>query len=267
MKLPKCLDKIVKVVTLGSVLLCNPIQANSDFYLYGNLGADMEVGTPTAQIQTVPLSIRDVPAHSGDSSTGIAPIKDSEVTHFPYTLDLEGKVGVGFEGKGFDIRVGPKLSFVITGNFCWPTERNYTNDPGSSTRGYGAALTFYNLEKDNFAFIPGVSTRISVPLGHQFTGFAEYSIDFLHQLFIRNGWDRYDKFETRKTYKLADLIDHTVKVGVEVPMGGDFAKAEAFVGVKIPQIIDKTSLADTAKLETFPSFLIGLRFGLDVNTK
>jgi len=267
MKLPKCLDKIVKVAALGSALLFTPLQANSDFYFYGNLGLGLEAGTPTAQVQTVPLEIRDVPAHPDDSSLSIAPIKDSEVTHFPYTLNLEAKVGVGFEGDNFDIRIGPKAGLVLTGNFSWPIERNYTNDPGSDTRGTGAALTYYNLQKEGLAFIPGASARVSIPLGNQLIGFAEYSVDFLHQLFMENGWDRYDKFEVRKTYKLADLIDHTIKVGINFPMGPEFASGEAYIGVTIPQIIDKTDLADETKLEVSPSFLVGLKFGLDVNTK
>jgi hypothetical protein len=84
--------------------------------------------------------------------------------------------------------------------------RNYTNHPGTNTRGYGAALTYIRAQT---AFGPGLNSFIFPHLFLELSKKNAFSIGariWEEDLVIETGWDRYNRFESHQTHTLANMI-------------------------------------------------------------
>ncbi|MCD4761396.1 hypothetical protein K8R32_00365, partial [bacterium] len=103
--------------------------------------------------------------------------------------------------------------------------RNYTNHPGTSTRGYGAALTFAGTAVRGLipAFSDDDLNFLSIIFNFTPKVFAEYSLDkerqfrigaslSYHQFNAINGWDRYNKYKIDKTKTLAHIYPVTLEI-------------------------------------------------------
>lgn len=174
------------------------------------------------KVKGVPIEIRDVPRHPKDtyvSRRNAAPIANDSVElgngfsifgakvgrRISLGEPIKAKVGIGFSGEG------------IYGNDI--RRRNYTNAVGTEERGYGAALTYYQLRSAYFHnfnrwlrpflfseiettikkseastnITPGVSLTVGYELSNERT-------------VAENGWDRYDHLETRKLHNLGSWL-------------------------------------------------------------
>ncbi|MCD4762371.1 hypothetical protein K8R32_05460, partial [bacterium] len=98
------------------------------------------------QINNLPEDFRFVPIHPDDdyaspSDNGIINQKEFNRDHW---VSLE--YGYAWEKGRWDLGIGFSWIYSVIGKFDDVEVRNYTNHPGTSTRGYGAALTFVGTE-------------------------------------------------------------------------------------------------------------------------
>jgi len=132
--------------------------------------------------------------------------------------------GYAWEKGRWDLGIGFLWIYSAIGGFDDVKVRNYTNHPGTSTRGYGAALTFvgtevrglipsFNNDLDFLSFIFNLTPKV----------FAEYCLDkerqfrlgaslSYHQFNAINGWDRYDSYEIDETKTLAHIYPLTFEI-------------------------------------------------------
>ncbi len=263
MSFPRTLEKIigtVGAVLIGGALLFAPARkAEAKPYLMIDAQFDFNYGTPTAQIQTVPEYMRNVPAHPGDSDEHIGPIEDSQYS-FVSLLNIEGRAGVGFrELDKFDFSIGAKAGIEFAGG--GGKERNYTNAPGTDKRGYGAALTYYGTSMGRLSL--GAFARASFFASSINLLSLEYSADIsaLQAIAVENGWDRYNTTEVNEIYR-ADFctLNHTIEViSGDLNLDSFNTKVKLFLGVKIPQLISQSALATEMGFTVSPSFFGGIK--------
>jgi hypothetical protein len=213
--------KILFPLILGASLLSNPAKAQKISFLREiNIGSNYN--RENTKIANFPLIIRDVPKHPNDdyaNDKDVAPIKDDTLKVSDRISFINGKFGgtVSFlEEKinlsvGVDIDLGIKCTTFLSYNESPDLqERNYTNHPGTNTRGEGAALTFYDV---NSAFIANWNTfikpqifseiKINIRDGEPLRlGYGLYS----EKIVGRNGWDRWNSLEVKEKFPLANLL-------------------------------------------------------------
>jgi hypothetical protein len=253
-------------------------------------GAEVSLGGTYEQpvvrtVNKIPLSIRDVPVHPDDAefAGNAGPIaKDTlrlsdrvSVLHLkgffrlPIAHDrLAWRTGVGLD---FDFRMEAVKDPNKRSDIA---ERNYENAPGTDTRGEGAALTYiqagtsYWFHENTFVK-PYVFSEVSLNLS------SNVSLDFganLHQeqIFLENGWDRYDNLDTQATYNLENLVVVQPYVGLKCSFGKDedrwFVRLLAGTSQTISE--RKTDLGNAVELHrnSFP-LLLGLEFGAQFGAK
>jgi len=215
--------KILFPLILGASLLSNPAKAQKvSFIKEMNMG--VTYNKENTKIANIPLIIRDVPKHPDDdyaNDKDVAPVKD-ETLKMPDRISLiNGKFGgkISFLEEKLSLNVGVetdleiKLTSLLLENNDRPDlkERNYTNHPGTNTKGEGAALTFYDVTS---AFLANWNTFIKPQV------FSEIEINipkrgelikigyglYLEKLVARNGWDRWNALEVKEKYHLANLL-------------------------------------------------------------
>lgn len=176
------------------------------------------------QVNNLPEDFRFVPIHPDDdyaslSDNGIINQKEFDRDHW---VSLE--YGYGWEKDRWDLGIGFLWIYSAIGKFDDVKLRNYTNHPGTSTRGYGAALTFagtevrglipafngdYNLLSAIFNFTPKVFAEYSLDKNDKFRIGASLSY---HQFNAINGWDRHNRYEIDKTKTLAHIYPLTLEI-------------------------------------------------------
>jgi len=174
------------------------------------LGVRLNIGR--IGISNMPLSIRNLPNHPDDSAFSAGPIEKTSYS-IPGDLSVNYRVGTI---KAQDSRLDINLCALFYPSFGEPVdmaERNYTNNPGSSDRGYGAALTFVGLREQGLVYIfsPELiwtrklreEERLSVSLG-------------FFRIQAVTGWDRYDELQQQSTNTLANCFP----LGVEYSPNG-----------------------------------------------
>jgi hypothetical protein len=262
MGIGKSLARILApVAVVGALAFGNVQEAKADnLYLYGDVGIDFFAGTEFARVKSTPEYIRDVPAHPDDlhkvNSKNVAPLSDGELIEYAHGADVIGKVGLGIEKELFNFKCG--IQGGVSTLFPSLVERNYTNHPGTDKRGDRAALTFYEIGIDILSF--GINAEVSKDLTDELSIFLDYFCNFIpHELNLTNGWDRYNSFEVKDEYKLADLpFCSTIK------FGGRFNGMSIFVGAKSFPFAKMTPLAEETGLTIKPiSFFIGC--GAEIN--
>jgi hypothetical protein len=255
-----------------------------EIFVEANAGVNINsgIGTP-ASLGSVPLPIRDVPAHPDDywvNPANVAPIKDSSLSLSPVSLhlDLEGRIGAGIGNGDFSVEIGSflKLTPGLMSDVSDVIERNYTNFPGTDIEGVGAALTHYMLRQAYNNIVPGIFARVSKGLGSYYDsgenfvyGFIEYSVDLLpsSRIFLENGWDRYGNLQVKDTFSVTDIINHRIKLGVINSKEFENLKMSEnlSIGIIIPQPVNTTQLYNDSAMKINPRFFIELsliNFGL-----
>ncbi|MCX6795177.1 MAG: hypothetical protein NT165_00345 [Candidatus Falkowbacteria bacterium] len=171
---------------------------------------DFKIGFSTNQMNASHVSedFRNVPIHPDDGSgpSGVIAKADYSV---PFFLSLDFLYKHKFEGG---IIFGGGLTLGC--HFADLEERNYTNAPGTSQRGYGAALTYCGVIVEGPLGAAGVHPLINgmsvlpklifeVPIKKSLS----FSLAASYQAFSAiNGWDRFDDKECNETKVLAHLF-------------------------------------------------------------
>lgn len=202
------------------------------------------------RVSDVPIEIRNVPAHPDDSQVSIGPIADDEV----YVRDRFGgffRIGPKLNLGGIYIKPGIELEISGSQNPETP-ERNYTNYPGTNQRGYGAALTYYNIhtqcgDESNTFFFPklflGLEAKISDSIS---LGLA--SNVWREDLVAETGYDRYDSLEMNE---VSNLVDMTIgSIAITLNFKNENGNG-LFMSAGIQKILDKnySSVGEKADIE------------------
>jgi hypothetical protein len=220
-----------------------------DFKCTGDLSWDF-FGASDASLSE---SARLVPIHPSDTyalAKNNGPVKDVLNSITSQTIKL--RVGVEAEHKQLQAGLGLGFGFSVY-NYAKEgsgfAERNYTNAPGTSQRGYGAALTYISLNENGTS---GFVVNPFFRLGYQIKGkdsdynlFAEYSPEITSfSTDLNVGYDRWNKHELLETRKLkTNFINHFLKFGIGFRLketDPNFGLTpEIYVGISNPQFGDK----------------------------
>ncbi len=275
METSKLLKKIGGTALIAGALLAPMKNANADAYLFGNFGIGLEANsTPAIIVPSVPEYIRNVPAYPGDEvDYPFAPIKDSSLGLYNAGLMGDANVGIGIVEDNFNIKIGGGAKF---GPGSSMVERNYLGAPGTDQRGEGTALTYYQLCSD-------IPFDLSLRLSYDFLNpkeeaataslFIDYSANFLNNLRIETGWDRYNSLQADNEYNLGNVLVHEIKAGIHIPLfkpkfytcnAGSFL--ELYGEANIPQIVSETQLGSDVGLNVKPNFGVGVKIGFEFDT-
>jgi hypothetical protein len=223
----KNLVKIITPLIMGTSFLTTNLEAQKNTFM-NEQAFRIEYERSPVSISTIPLIIRDVPKHKDDTyapNKNVAPIED-----ISGTLDgpiLLGDVKMEYRrrlskedmtidfGKDIGKLMRPKSDFKIGWSFevllpeSFGQNRNYTNAPGTHIRGEGAALTFYTVSR-RYVFKLNNYVRPKLFTEMEFMNKKRSSFAFGYEVFpekiiARNGWDRYDRKQTKDRYALSNL--------------------------------------------------------------
>jgi len=234
--------------------------------------------------------------------TDIAPIEDTKLQirraslGSPYNTweewtgfgGLSIALGAGYKYEPLDIKIGFSAAAFTNSDptgfhgslYANPpqrTERNYIHYPGTGVRGYGEALTYYGFSdfvhntyvygpfvRMAYLFVDDVVRNRGVkfpPAGYLFMEYMYNLSPF--NVYVENGWDRYDELEVRERIKILEERSHRLKVGVgfsgpisHLGLIGDF-----FVIYERPSC-RFTDLGEQIKLNASDGWLWG--FGISV---
>lgn len=180
----------------------------SKIYITAEFNLATTLDYSNLRISDIPEYIRDIPPHKDDKGRTTQPIDDVEIW-YPSWLGLLGvNFSVGYNNKLFDIKIGGSRGNVapMLGGLI---ERNYTNAPGTSKRGYGAALTAYGFVRGSrqkslyVRFQPKMALPVVI-------SFEKENFD----LSLDTGWDRYNGWEKYKKYRLLNYSYTTFKLAI-----------------------------------------------------
>lgn len=253
---------LVLMFVLNNFLLAaNKPEQKNKVYLFLNGGINWAWDIDMCTIPYVPKRVRNVPVHSDDQNipTNIAPINNASINYSPCSICLEGMIGVAYKSGLYKVKISGGTSYYLAANDHNSLKtRNYTNAPGTNERGDGAALTYYKLDKDWTHGINAFVPRLSINISRQFSKksicqiFTEYDLSF-YGLHLENGWDRYNRFEKWKIYKLADIRRNCIKFGLNVKF------LKIYMGYVIPTA-NLTELGEISQLKIGPYWTIGFQY-------
>jgi hypothetical protein len=221
------------------------------------------LGTPIITTDTVPEYIRAVPEHIDDGGKNLPPIQDKPIS-IGSGISAEGRLEGIIKDKNLKFEFGLLGGVEIM--FGDLVEYNYTNAPGTEARGYGAALTFYKsylLNLNVGVFGNGIFDLAPPSLFPKIV--LEYSstLPFLQGIYIKNGWDRYDSYETKDRYFAYLLtLNQKIKCGLELPLGEGESSPTVLIlgGMNIPTPLFESEVAKGMGLKLKPSFFGEIRF-------
>lgn len=203
------------------------IYINDNFKVrpFGKLCLDLQVSQPVKKIENVPEKMRYVPIHHDDdwvpeSDNGV--IADDSTKLLPlFTLDflklgLESKINDSIDVDVYgDLGLNVSYFMPFSHDFAFGTinERNYMGAPGTDERGYGTALTYWTANYGP-VLIPGINVDLSFPVRENYNfliggGFRSYDLK------VETGWDRYNDLDKHKDYKIADIEEKSVYIGIK----------------------------------------------------
>jgi hypothetical protein len=261
MGIGKSLTKILATSSIiGALAFGIPKNASAQVESYMNVAGNAEIslGTPISKILSVPDYMRTVPAHPDDGGWTLSPMDDG-VNSFIPLLNAEGRIGGGIIKDNFNLNFGGSLGVDFAfGNMV---ESNYTNHPGTSERGYGAALTYYEVEEGGIT----LGAFVKASLSDKF--YTEYCLGLSERgIFVANGWDRFDKLQQNQIYGSDfNTLDHTFRLGIKLIKSDIDPRAfGAFVGLKFSQILKESDTVKQMGLTAInPSVFAGFRFEYD----
>jgi hypothetical protein len=261
MRIGKSLTKILATSSIiGALAFGIPKNANAEIEHYMNVAgnAELTLGTPISKFLSVPEYMRTVPAHTDDGGGTLFPMKDGAGSFTPL-LNAEGRIGGGIRKDNFNLNFGGSVGIDFAfGNMV---EENYTNHPGTSERGYGAALTYYQVEEGGITLSAFVKALFADRL------YAEYCLGLSERgIFVANGWDRYDNYQRNNIYGGDfNTLDYTLRFGVKLIKSDNDPRAfGAFVGLKFSQLLKQSDLAKQMGFSVVnPSIFAGFRLEFD----
>jgi hypothetical protein len=227
------------------------MEASISLYAGGALGPKFNFyGLGGGAVASVPESVRTVPIHPDDtyaspSDNGAIASKENRAEPYFGLISLEVGLKIARPGEGEDrlekqslaLKVGLGADFGINGGVRL-NERNYTNAPGTATRGYGAALTYYDI-----GAAPLVAQLVVVPKVFGELDWKNFLIReqlVAYETAVNTGWDRNDGLEARESYTLGLTLEAQTVVGmrwgadtsdsshVELRLFGGFAFSKLF---------------------------------------
>jgi hypothetical protein len=237
--------------------------------------AGANISRPFKEIRGIPEEYRLVPIHPEDtyaSEYDNGPIHDT--IKGPYAFDVAGvKTGVAIKLGKLEIEADISTNFSVPFNYEYLNERNYTNDPGTSTKGYGAALTYYIIKYSLLNF--GTDLELSYPLNFRdddaFMSNRRRIIVGVNQkkfnMNLEDGWDRWNALERNGKVTLAHVIETSWYAGIlcQLPLNKtDHLTARAVVGYNSCELnmsqLKYQSIEPTKSGGIFAEASIGYRF-------
>jgi hypothetical protein len=233
-----------------------------EYEFFANVGLTAQVEPSCGVLRSTSLKVRDASAHSEDYVTrgSLAPIEDTALDMPESSIYAELNAGISKEDEDYGLSAGLGIKWRLISELKIK-ERNYTSAPGTETRGYGAALTYYGFAEDptDLIFVPGIFARASKMINKKDSFFdklyLEYRLDF-SSLNAANGWDRWANLEKNESFKLADIMEHTLKIGIEGHALDLFA-GYSFADAK------PTSVGRESDMEFKNHFVIGINLRAD----
>lgn len=218
---------ILSIVVAFVLSGCSPIinknaQPDPGFHIISALTFEPRVASPPIKsIKNVPESIRNVEIPSGDWGYE-GPIPDDSARG-PWMTEIKiARAGIKyiFENDiqwdtylnvswniGHWINVGGELN-----------ERNYHDSKGGDSRGYGAALTYWNVSYDRW--IPGIATEILFDRNKADVNFEKWLIGAEFRRYdaqITTGTDTYNKLQHKHHYDIGTISEESFYVGLSDP--------------------------------------------------
>jgi hypothetical protein len=191
--------------------------------LYGAITLSSRFATPPVKrVENVPFGLRNVEIHD-DDPWGVPGVIEDDDSRAPWMSEWD------LFRAGFEMDLDGREDRVLHGYLCyfwnyghWLTfggednKRNYTNAPGTDKRGYGAALTEWEVTYSRW--IPGIGLEL------QFRDEdASYSDNHTHwclgamyrryELQIVGGYDRYNKGEHHHHEDIGTIHEESVYLG------------------------------------------------------
>jgi hypothetical protein len=262
------LKRIGVASALGLALASRAPSLDVKFY------SGVELNFQAGNNASLPESARLVPIHPDDTyanEKNNGPIKNvltgitMEGVRAKFGVEARenqfgAKAGVGF---GFD-------SYSFSKENSWGfAERNYTNHPGTSERGYGAALTYYDFSESGSIGVfvsPFLNLSYHFPSGkegNKVYAFVEYAPEFhSFSTSIETGYDRWNKLEKLDDVRVsADFMTNLIKVGAGFDWDYDLGMMpELYLGFSTAKTSDKDKINVSGK-----NFCIGVGTKIDLD--
>jgi hypothetical protein len=247
---------------------------------FGEASVAFNFGSCQVKVNNIPEYMRYVPIHKDDG--GDHPGNNNGV--IPDGVNLRNKADLGdvrfgvnlslieyklnFKaGIGFDIGSGFEFAYDIMNMRAeFPPnrqERNYTSAPGTAKRGYGAALTFYQIDytslvKWNTTVLTNAFSEVQIA-ADKFNVRIGYKVSF-EKITLKGGWDRYDALEVRRgghRYNLADIITGRPYITIDFynPNIENFTNPRLTIGFM--HLINLHKRNDDVNMKYTPGFFIG----------
>jgi hypothetical protein len=185
------------------------------------------VSKPIIQVSNIPESIRLVPIHPEDKDVNPSnngPIADAPLNNI-WIIDVASvKMGLSAKVGNLEFETAIRMNFSPTVASSMYS-RNYTNNPGTSERGNGAALTYYraDCQASLMEKIVEISFPLNIPETRTYAEFNEImrmprlmlgvsqrSLD----VGIETGYDRYNSLTTEKFHYLENLTENSIYGGL-----------------------------------------------------
>ncbi len=253
---------IARVLGIALIIACSILAAptNGGWHNAGSFGVEY-AGPDGIIVEKMPLEIRSVPIHPDD---GYADPKNwAPIDRLRYPSYGLLNFGGGYVLHNDDIRFCAEVFFIF--DLSTSQERNYTNAPGTETRGYGAALTYLTFEQRGIIspskyalldFLDNISPEISgdLKLSEKNQIYLGARIS-LFQAQAENGWDRFDQSQINQIFSLGEYLPvsvylrcHNVSLGVYYPVQIKLTDVGREAGIRIyPTLIIKTEFGSSIK--------------------
>lgn len=241
------------MVVAATVGLLLPIVSMANYH-----GPKFTYSGPDIEVKDMSLKVRGVPIHSDDSYALESNVGPLEKTRY-------ATIGTFIFGRPWykdhqQLRFNVGIDWIIYPTYWFYDNelRNYTNAPGTETRGYGAALTFVGIQKRGIIpvientfvdMILNIVPKIGVELMLSEKGNSGFGFSLSYFLLQAvNGWDRNNSLEINKTYDLGHFMP--------VSVYGRYKRIE--VGLVYPVALSKTNLGKEADIQTKLTLIISL---------
>jgi hypothetical protein len=210
-------------------------------------------------VENMPLAVRSVPIHPDDSYANVSDWAPIQRTRFNSNGMFSINGDYAFQNSKFRLCAGLTLFFSMA---C-QQERNYTDAPGTESRGGGAALTYVAMKElgivsakisSPFEFLDNISPEISgdVKLSEKYDLSLGTSISYF-RLQVESGWDRFDSKQ----------IDNVFVFGDYLPVSVYLRWCGISLGIYYPLELNRTEIGKEADIRIYPTFVIKTEFGAD----
>ncbi len=283
----------IAIVIVAIVSLTLTVQAKSDenfrigFILGGDFGLRIN---QIASIENFPEYMRYVPIHPDDAYKvpleNNAPIPDDKIkmsflncTGGFYLFGLGSRISLGRLKLMIEARLISSSSFKshdevssLSPESASMRERDYLLTPGSSKRGYGTALTYYGVNYSSSGPNYVVELELELKEGSEssLNLLCGYSELFSCLLKLEQGWDRNNRLELRKSFRLQEFNQANFYTGLSFDwsasgfeqvrffliLGGSVIKNQKIISKEVSVHYNKTPIFLKLGMTFFPSIKI-----------